>query len=142
MERRDLIRLGLTGVVAGAVLPQRLLAGEAPADMAGGVYYTADSPGRWSGKAGSHQPDLEKKVGPDGSVVVTVTTNHDQNGYVHYIVKHQLLDGDYRFIAETMFDPNKDEPESSYTLPPGYKGMVYALSLCNKHDLWLNGMEV
>jgi superoxide reductase len=41
-----------------------------------------------------------------------------------------------------MFDPDKDDPVSTFTLPAGYKGMVYALSLCNKHDLWLNGMEV
>jgi len=142
MDRRDVIRLGLTGAVAGAVLPQRLMAGEASADMAGGVYYTAESPGRWSKKVSSHLPKLEKQVGADGGLVVKVTTNHDQHGYVHYIVKHQLLDANYRFIAETMFDPEKDAAESSYSLPAGYKGMVYALSLCNKHDLWLNGMEI
>lgn len=78
----------------------------------------------------------------DGAVSVKVSTEHAQHGYRHYIVKHQLLGADYRFIAETMFDPEKDEATSEYRLPAGYKGMVYALSMCNKHDVWLNGMEV
>ena len=141
MERRDFIRLGLAGGVAGAVLPQQLLAGAGPS-MAGGVYYTADDPGRWEKKVGSHLPKLEKQVGADGNVKVKVTTDHGQSGYKHYIVKHQLLDANYRFIAETMFDPDKDEAVSEYPLPEGYKGTVYALSMCNKHDLWLNGMDV
>lgn len=141
MERRDFIRLSLAGGAAVAV-PQRLLAADCAGDMAGGVYYTKENPGRWAEKVGGHLPSLEKSVAADGGVTVKVTTDHAMSGYKHYIVKHQLLDGDFRFLGETMFHPDKDEPVSEYKLPAGYKGKVHALSMCNKHDLWLNGMEV
>ena len=141
MERRDFIRLSLAGGVAAA-LPQQLLAGDTVGGMAGGVYYTKENPGRWAKKVGGHLPSLEKTVGADGGVIVKVTTDHGMSGWKHYIVKHQLLDGDYEFLGETMFNPDEDEPVSEYQLPAGYKGKVYALSMCNKHDLWLNGMEV
>ena len=141
MDRRDFIRLSLAGGVAAAV-PQQLLAGDSAGGMAGGVYYTKENPGRWAKKVGGHLPSLEKRAGADGGVTVKVTTDHAMSGYKHYIVKHQLLDSDYKFLGETMFDPDKDEPVSEYKLPAGYKGKVYALSMCNKHDLWLNGMEV
>jgi superoxide reductase len=142
MDRRNFLKAGVGGAAAGVLLPQQLLAGEAPAGMAGGVYYTAENPGRWDKKVSSHLPQMEKTLGADGSVTVKVVTKHGQNGYEHYIVKHQLLDADYRFLAEKMFDPEKEEAESEFTLPDGYKGRLYALSMCNKHDLWLNGMEV
>lgn len=144
MQRRDFMRLGLAGT-AGLAATQLVRAdshGGGGDKMAGGVYYTAENPGRWGKKVKGHLPMLEKKAAEDGSVSIKVVTNHGQHGYKHYIVKHQLLDADYNFIAETMFDPDKDEAESEYKLPAGYKGMVYAVSLCNKHDLWLNGMEV
>ncbi len=142
MDRRDFMRIGLAGGVAGAVLPQSLVAAEQSPNMAGGVYYTKENPGHWAKKVGSHLPNLELVKGADGAVTVKVSTKHGQNGYKHYIVKHQLLDGNYRFIAETMFDPDKDDADSEYKLPAGYKGMVYATSMCNKHDVWLNGVEV
>ena len=145
MDRRHFLKAGMGGAAAGVaatMLPQQLMAGDAPAGMAGGVYYTADNPGRWSKKVGSHIPRLEKVAGADGSLTIKVMTKHGQHGYKHYIVKHQLLDANYGFLAETMFDPDKDEAESEYKLPAGYKGKVYAVSLCNKHDLWLDGIEV
>jgi superoxide reductase len=142
MNRRKFMRLGLAGGIAGAVLPQQLRAEEDCALMAGGVYYTQGQPGRWEKKVGSHLPKLEKIGGAGGVVVVKVTTDHPQQGYKHYIIKHQLLDAGYRFLDEKMFDPEQDEPVSEFALPAGYKGMVYALSMCNKHDLWLHGMEI
>jgi superoxide reductase len=143
MDRRDFMRIGLAGGVAGAVLPQRLLADEDDSpSMAGGVYHTKEYPGRWAKKVSSHSPKLEKTTGPDGQVMVKVVTDHPQQGYKHYIVKHLLLDAKYRFMAEKMFDPEKEDPISQFPLPAGYKGRVYALSMCNKHDLWLNGMEI
>jgi len=141
MERRDFIRLSLAGG-AVAVVPQPLLAGDAPASMAGGVYYTKENPGRWAKKVSGHLPALEKSVGADGAVTVKVTTDHAMSGYKHYIVKHQLLDANYQFLDEKMFDPDEDEPVSEHPLPADYRGMVYALSMCNKHDVWLEGMEV
>ncbi|MDP3904344.1 MAG: desulfoferrodoxin family protein, partial [Methylococcaceae bacterium] len=78
----------------------------------------------------------------DGKVTVKVITAHEVKGYEHYIVKHVLLDKDYKFLNEYLFDPSKDkEPVSTFTLE-NYQGTIYALSLCNKHDLWLNSAEV
>jgi superoxide reductase len=142
MDRRDFMRLGLAGSFAGAVLPQRLLAEEDCTSKAGGVYYTQDKPGRWAKKVSSHLPKLEKVAGAGERVVIKVTTDHPQLAYKHYIVKHQLLDASYQFLGEKMFNPEKDDPVSEFTLPANYKGMVYALSMCNRHDLWLHGMEV
>jgi superoxide reductase len=142
MDRRNFLKVGMGGAAAGVLLPQQLLAHDAADGMAGGVYYTAEHPGRWANKVGSHLPQMEAVAGADGGVTVKVVTKHGQHGYEHYIVKHQLLDANYQFLAETMFDPDKDEAESEYKLPAGYKGKVYALSMCNKHDNWLNGIEV
>lgn len=142
MDRRNFIQLSMLGVGAGAAIPKSVLAenNEQPS-MAGGVYYTKEAPGRWSKKVGGHLPniDLEKK---DGKVKVKVTTAHEMNGYEHYIVKHVLLDGNFKFIDEHMFDPEKEKvPVSNFTLE-NYSGPLYALSLCNKHDLWLSVVEV
>jgi superoxide reductase len=142
MERRDFLQLGLAAAAAGSLVSGRLSAAGAGNDMAGGVYYTAESTGRWQGKAASHVPRMEQQPGADGTVTITLTTEHGQHGYDHYIVKHQLLDAGYGFLGEVMFDPEKDEPVSSFTLPAGYRGPVYGLSLCNKHDLWLNTLTV
>lgn len=42
------------------------------------------------------------KVG--GEVNVKVVTAHEMKGYEHYIVKHVLLDKDFKFIAKHLFD--------------------------------------
>jgi len=75
-------------------------------------------------------------------VVVTVVTAHEMKGYEHYIVKHVLLDHSYKFLQEHLFDPSKDTGAISTFTLIDYKGPIYALSLCNKHDLWLNGADV
>ena len=62
--------------------------------------------------------------------------------YEHYIVKHVLLDSNHKFLDEHLFDPTKDMAAISTFTLQGYSGMLYVLSLCNKHDLWLNGTEV
>jgi len=41
-----------------------------------------------------------------------------------------------------LFDPTKDTAAISTFTLRDYKGPIYALSLCNKHDLWLNGADV
>ena len=59
-------------------------------------------------------------------------------GYEHYIVKHIVLDKDYNFITEKVFDPAKDKaPISEHDLG-AYKGEVNVLSVCNLHDTWLS----
>ncbi len=142
MDRRDFIRLSLAGGAASA-LPFSTAAQASCADArAGALYYTEESPGRWAKKVGSHLPILEKHQDEDGGLIIRVTTDHGMHGYRHYIVKHQLFDKTYRFLGEKLFDPEKDEAVSEFKLPTGYRGTLYALSLCNKHDLWLNSLKI
>lgn len=139
MERRNFIRLGVMGTAAGIIAPSGVLAGTKSSSAAGGVYYTKDAPGRWSKKVTGHLPhvEIDKSAGK-----IQVVTGHEMAGFEHYIVKHVLLDGDYNFMAENMFNPTKDKaPISTFDLN-NYDGIVYALSMCNKHDVWLNMAEV
>ena len=141
MDRRHFIRFGLAGVGAGIIAPQITLAAAAQANVAGGIYYTKDAPGRWSKKVSGHLPHLQvQKVGADS--VIEVVTGHEMKGYEHYIIKHIILDKDFKFIAEQMFDPNKDKQALSKFTVNGYSGPLHALSVCNKHDTWLNTIEI
>ena len=142
MDRRNFIQLGFAGIGSTFVAPGLVLAfaGEQQS-MAGGVYYTADAPGRWSKKVQSHLPNIELEKGQDGTKI-RVQTRHTFDGYDHYIIKHVVLDKDFTFIAENMFNPLKDkEPVSEFSLEK-YSGPVYVLSVCNKHDTWMNATEV
>jgi len=142
MNRRSFIRIGMVGAATGIIAPEIVLAtpgGQSisSSNMAGGVYYTKDSPGRWIKKAGAHSPVIEKT---DGGV--HVVTGHPMNQGEHWIVKHVLLDSDFNFITENIFDPEKDKaPISDFTLS-GQTGAVYALSVCNLHDSWLTMLEL
>jgi len=135
MHRREFIRLASVGSAVGIIAPKSVLA--SPPSMAGGVFFTKDAPGRWSKKVAGHLPTIEvsgKKI--------QVTTSHGMTGYEHYIIKHIILNDKYEFIAEKMFDPTKDKaPVSQFTLD-GYSGRINVLSVCNKHDTWLNIAEV
>jgi superoxide reductase len=141
MERRDFIRLSVASVGAGIMAPTIALADNGKQIARGNIYYTKDAPGRWSEKVATHLPNIEiQKSG--GNVVVKIITAHEMKGYEHYIVKHVLLDQNYKFIDEHLFNPNNDKaPISTFTLRD-YSGPIYALSMCNKHDLWLNSAEV
>ena len=100
--------------------------------MAGGLYYTKDAPGRWCKNTAGHVPNIEmdKKT---GSATVHVSTLHEMKRYEHYIIKHILLDKDFKFVAEKMFNPMKDKrPESEFVITD-YTGKIHILSVCNKH---------
>ena len=142
MERRDFIRLSVASVGTGIVAPSMVLAeGAKQVKGASDIYYTKEDPGRWSGKVATHLPNIEiEKTG--GKVTVKIVTPHEMKGYEHYIVKHVLLDQNYKFIDEHLFDPTKDTAAISTFTLNDYSGSIYALSMCNKHDLWLNGSEV
>ena len=142
MERRNFIRLSVAGVVgAGIIVPTITLADSSKPAAGADIYYTKDAPGRWSGKAATHSPSIAiEKAG--GKVTVKVVTAHEMKGYEHYIVKHVLLDQNYKFIDEQLFDPTKDQAAISTFTLHDYSGPIYALSMCNKHDLWLNSAEV
>ena len=145
MERRNFVRMALTGSVLGAIAPHYALSGalddSASVSMAGGVYYTREAPGRWSEKIAGHLPNLE--VSSDGeNKILRVLTSHEMKGYEHYIVKHVVLDQQFNFISENMFDPTKDQIAMSDFNLGQYQGIVNVLSMCNKHDVWLNSMEI
>jgi len=139
MDRRRFIRFTLAGVGAGVVAPRLVLASAAESSMAGGLYFTADAPGRWSQKVLSHLPNIEVDK---QAARVRVLTRHTMEEYDHYIVKHIVLDENFGFVAEKMFNPLQDkEPVSEFDLAD-YRGRIHVLSVCNQHDTWLNIAEV
>ena len=109
--------------------------------MAGGVYYTKENPGRGGKKADGHLPRVEAK--PEGSdTIIHVTTGHEMKDYEHYIVKHVLLDENYQFVAEYLFNPLEEKAPISKFNIGAKKGKFYALSVCNQHDTWMNSVTV
>lgn len=139
MERRNFIRLGLLSSVAGLIVPAALVRAQSESPLAGSVYFTKDSPGRWREKAEGHLPQLAL----DSSTgILQVTTGHEMKGYEHYIIRHILLDEDYQFINEKMFDPMTDPAPISRFEIKDYRGTLHALSVCNQHGTWLNSIEV
>ena len=142
MNRRSLIRIGIASATAGIIAPKIVLASTARQkisenDMSGGVYYTKESPGRWSKKAGSHSPILEKT-----DTGVRVITSHPMKQGEHWIIKHVLLDKNFNFIAENIFDPSKDKAAISNFNLTGQPDTIYALSVCNLHDSWLTMLKI
>jgi superoxide reductase len=142
MKRRDFIRLTAASAGASLIAPSIVRAEEAkPASATADIYFTKENSGRWEGKAATHSPVIEVTKA-EGAITVKVTTPHEVKAYEHYIVKHTLLDANHKFLGEHIFDPTKETtPVSSYTLKE-YSGTIYALSFCNKHDLWLSSAEV
>ena len=95
------------------------------------IIYTADNPGKWKEKVGSHAPQVTIT-----GTTVAIATKHPMSED-HFIVRHALVLQDGTVVGATTFTP-KDKPESSYELPAGYKGKFYATSFCNLHDFWLS----
>ncbi len=138
MHRRDFIRLSVAGSAVGIIAPKLALARSS--SMAGGVYYTKEAPGRWSKKAAGHLPTIE--VLKESGINIKIVTPHEMKGYEHYITKHIVLDKDYGFIAEKIFNPSTDKaPISDFSLG-NYSGRIHVLSVCNLHDTWLNFADV
>lgn len=141
MDRRSFIRISAIGGATGWVAPKIVLAGLPQSPMAGGLYYTQDAPGRWSGKVQGHLPiiEIDKK---DSGLAVRVITSHEMKGCEHYIIKHVLLDSRFQFLQEHLFDPQKDKAPISTFEIKAQPGPIYALSVCNLHDTWLNMAEI
>ena len=133
-DRRDFIKCGL---VAGSAL---LIGGVPSAGATAAPYtnivYTADNPGRYGKKLGSHLPSITV----DGSNV-TVFTKHPMSEK-HFIVRHTLVLDDGSVVGAKVFTGTDKEAKSSYKLPAGYKGKIFATSFCNLHDFWLNETTV
>lgn len=140
LNRRLVLRAGLVGAASPLVLnaAPASAAGTDPtaSALAGSVFYTSEHPGRWAGKEGGHAPMIERSASN-----IEITTGHEMNGYVHYIVKHTLLDENLNYVDELMFDPEKDSPVSQHSVA-SLEGTVYALSMCNKHDVWITAFKL
>ncbi|MDD5229497.1 MAG: desulfoferrodoxin family protein [Methylococcales bacterium] len=139
MKRRDFMRLGLVGAGLMTLNGTPLLAETNSPKLigAGGLFYTKENAGRWAGKVATHLPTVEIEKS-----TVKVTTAHEMNGFEHYIVKHVLLDKNYQFLDEHFFNPTIDKTAVSTFTLSNYSGTLHVLSLCNKHDLWLNSVEL
>jgi len=142
MDRRSFIRMTTAGSAVGIIIPKMVLAGSSGNKinqnlMAGKLFYTKESPGRWKKKAGSHSPILEKT-----DTGIKVVTGHPMQPGRHWVVKHILLDNNFNFISENIFDPHTDKIAISNFTLDGKSGSVYALSVCNLHDSWLSGIEI
>lgn len=142
MDRRSFIRISMAGAATSIIAPKIVLAGTlnnkiSSNNMAGGLYYTKDSPGRWKKKAGSHSPILVKT-----NSGLQVVTGHPMKQGKHWIVKHVLLDENFNFIDQKLFNPAQDKSAVSDFALNGKSGAIYALSVCNLHDSWLSVIEV
>ena len=133
-ERRDFLKGSL--IVAGAAVLGNAVRVQAAAMFPKGLIYTKEAPGRWAGKEGAHVPVVTMK-----GRMVAVVTPHPMTKE-HYIVKHTLLTTEGKFIGEKIFTNTDAVAESSYTLPEGLKGNLWATSFCNIHDFWLTEFTV
>ena len=142
MDRRNFVRLGVAGGVAALFAPAASIAGSKSSagldsNMAGGLYYTAANPGRWSKKVSGHLPMIEK-----GDGQIQVVTGHVMTPHAHYITKHVLLDSNFKYLTEVLFDPTKHKAPKSVFKTSQYNGTVYVVSHCNKHDSWINSVTL
>lgn len=133
-DRRAFLK---TSAVAASVLA---LGSTSPAFAASGamytnIVYTKDNPGKWAKKVGSHAPEVTVADGK-----VAVATKHPMSEK-HFIVRHTVVLADGTVVGGKVFTA-ADKPESSYDLPAGYTGKVYATSFCNLHDFWLTEVTV
>jgi superoxide reductase len=53
-----------------------------------------------------------------------------------------LLKPDGELIGEKIFSIADPAAESSYNVPEGFQGALWATSFCNLHDLWLTEFTV
>ena len=104
-------------------------------DKYSGIVYTKENAGQWAKKVGSHAP----VVTVEGDTV-TVETKHGMSE-AHFIVRHTLVLDNGTVVGGKAFTP-RDKPVSTYTIPAGYKGELYATSFCNLHDFWLTEVKV
>jgi superoxide reductase len=127
--RREFLKGSL--VLAGAALVGSAVPGHSASNFPAGLIYTQEAPGRWAGKEGAHLP----KVTVEGKNI-RVVTPHPMT-QKHFIVKHTLVTAEGKFIGEKTFENTDPAAESSYGLPEGFKGTLWATSFCNLHDFWL-----
>ncbi|MGD0624776.1 MAG: desulfoferrodoxin family protein [Thermodesulfobacteriota bacterium] len=132
--RREFLKSSL--VLAGAAVVGSAVRGQAESTFPTNLIYTKEAPGRWAGKEGGHAP----KVTVEGRNV-KVLTSHPMS-QKHYIVKHTLMTPEGKVLGEKTFANTDPAAESSYELPEGVEGTLWATSFCNIHDFWLTEFTV
>ena len=133
-DRRDFIKGSL--VAGSALLLSGVTSASASTNDYTNIVFTAANPGMWDKKVGSHLPSITL----DGNKV-TVFTKHGM-AEKHYIVRHTLVLEDGTMVDSQVFSPKNKEAKSTYELPAGYKGKIFATSFCNLHDFWVNEITV
>ncbi len=134
--RRLFLKGSLVTATIAATASTQVFASSQPLKIPAGIIYTKDNPGKWAKKTGGHVP----RISISGNQV-TIKTKHGMSRR-HYIVRHTLVSHDGQTIGAKTFSPDDEDAISSFTLPAGYKGKLYATSFCNKHDMWLNETQV
>ncbi len=141
-------RLFIQGIGAVGFIAPSTFALAAPtdkicySDLAGNLFYTEQAPGRWREKAATHLPKIEVQAADKGVSKIRVTTDHEMRDYEHYIIKHILLSENFQFLDEHFFNPIVEKKAVSEFKVSNYSGTLYVLSVCNKHDTWLNPIEI
>ncbi len=101
------------------------------------IVYSKSNEGIWKGKSGSHVPTVSLQGG-EGRIVTT----HGMSPK-HYIVRHTLLSDEGEVLFGHTFACDDDKAASEFDGSKVKSGKVYyALSFCNKHDLWLAEVRV
>ncbi len=132
--RRNFLKGGIIAVSALAVGSVNFAsAASAPYTN---IVYTAENPGKWDKKVGSHLPSITVEESK-----VTLFTKHGM-AEKHYIVRHTLVLEDGTVVGGKVFSGTAPEARSSFELPAGYKGKIFATSFCNLHDFWVNEATV
>jgi len=134
--RREFLKDSLVLAGAAAVVAGGAVRGQAASTFPAGLIYTKEAPGRWAGKEGAHVP----KVTVEGRRIKVVTPHPMTEK--HFIVKHTLITPEGKVIGEKTFANTDPAAESSYELPEGFRGTLWATSFCNLHDLWLTEFTV
>lgn len=134
-NRRNFLKTTLV-VASGLAVARTAPSLAGTPNLPSGLIYTKDNPGMWSKKVGGHAP----RVSVEGSQV-TIFTKHSMSEK-HYIVRHTLVSASGEVLGSKTFYPSDDEARSSYSLPAGTKGSLYATSFCNKHDFWVAKFDI
>lgn len=135
IERRDFLKGAMVTVSALTLgVGSRVYASQAAPFT--NIVYTKDNPGKWTAKVKSHAPEVNIDAGK-----VALKTVHPMTAE-HYIVRHTLVLADGTVVGGKTFQPTDKRAESSYDVPAGYKGKLFATSFCNKHDFWLTEVTI
>jgi superoxide reductase len=132
--RREFLKTAVA--IAGLTAFGKTLEAATSAKFPPGLVYTKDYLGRWAGKEALHLP----RVTVTGKELKIVTAHPMTKE--HFIVKHTLLTPEGKVLGEKTFDYTDPAAESSYQLLPDLKGILWATSFCNLHDLWLTEVQV